>query len=502
MPAARGVAASLPEPASNIKCALRGTVVLLLRTRIQITLLLIEPLTTPLTHTACCTASAIEPEASLLAETSARRSLQAQFDLRNSALDAASTFFMILDVSRASWKIVYVNRALCERHGYCPAELLNQSPLLLVCSEGNEAALATAADAVRLGTTSSIEVAARCKDGSSFWVGMRLLPLSAAALDGRHYVCVAADITKRLEYERTARQLQEQLVNEMRQRERIAIELRLAQKLESVGRLAAGIAHEINTPIQYVGDSVTFLRSAESDLRNLRAAYRRAIERLVANEPAQQVTAELETLESTMDLPFLSEEIPKAFERTIEGVERVAAIVRAMKEFAYPDAVRHEYADLNHALETTLTVARNEYKYHALIETRFGTLPPVSCNVGELNQVFLNLIVNAAHAIGESGKSVTEGRICLSTGAADDEVCICFADNGCGINTENLEKIFDPFFTTKPVGRGTGQGLAIARAIVAEKHRGRIEVRSEVGTGTTFTLYLPIAARLNEESPP
>ena len=317
-------------------------------------------------------------------------------------------------------------------------------------------------------------------------------PIVAAGAGAHHYLCVGADITTRLAQERAQRELQERLYDEMRERERMAIELRLAQKLESVGRLAAGIAHEINTPIQYVGDSVLFLQSAVADLEKLRTQYRGALGRLADNEPPQAVLAGVNELESHLELAFLSREIPQAFARTLEGVERVAAIVRAMKEFAHPDSVQLHYADLNHALETTLTVARNEYKYHARIMTRLGELPLVNCNVGELNQVFLNLIVNAAHAVAASGQDASTGRITIATTAADRQVCVSIADNGCGIPAENLDKVFDPFFTTKPVGLGTGQGLAIARSIVTEKHGGRIEVHSAIGSGATFTIYLPV----------
>jgi signal transduction histidine kinase len=281
----------------------------------------------------------------------------------------------------------------------------------------------------------------------------------------------------------------------MQERERIAIELRLAQKLESVGRLAAGIAHEINTPIQYIGDSVSFLQSAQSDLDRLLSAYRAAMQLVGTEQGAATVLAGIAELEKTLDLEFLSKEIPRAFERTLQGIERVAAIVRAMKEFAHPDAVEHCAADLNHAIETTLTVAKSEYKYAAQIETRFGELPLVVCNVGELNQVFLNLIVNASHAIAESGKDATAGRIVITTAVSGADVTVSIADNGCGISEENLEKVFDPFFTTKPVGKGTGQGLAIARSIVVEKHGGSIDIHGRPGGGACFELRLPVSGR-------
>jgi PAS domain S-box-containing protein len=440
-----------------------------------------------------------ELQSLLTAERAERARLQGELELHNCALDTASTHFMIVDVSQPEWRIVYVNRSICERHGYTAAELLGQSPTLLVCSEKSAAALERIGEAVLRRTTVSVEVEARRKDQTTFSVGMSMTPITTARPGISHYLCVGADITARLAQERAQRLLQERLYNEMQERERMAIELRLAQKLESVGRLAAGIAHEINTPIQYVGDSVSFLQSAETDLAKLRTEYRRAIGRLVEREPAHAVLPGLEVLESNLDLEFLSQEIPRAFERTLEGVERVAAIVRAMKEFAHPDGAQHNYADLNHALATTLTVARTEYKYHAEVETRFGELPQVNCNVGELNQVFLNLIVNAAHALAESGKDASTGRITIVTAAAGDQVTISIADNGCGIPQENLDKVFDPFFTTKPVGRGTGQGLAIARSIVAEKHGGRIDVHSVVDGGTTFTLHLPIKGHTASE---
>jgi signal transduction histidine kinase len=272
------------------------------------------------------------------------------------------------------------------------------------------------------------------------------------------------------------------------------MELRVAQKLESVGRLAAGLAHEINTPIQYVGDNVHFLRSAFDDLAKLFYGYREALMSAGGGALPAARLAELRELETASDYEFLSQEVPKAFERTLEGAERVAGIVRAMKEFAHPDTGVHSPADLNRALATTLTVASNEYKYAATIGTHFAELPPVTCNIGELNQVFLNLIVNAAHAIQDAGRDSASGRIEVITRLTEGRAEVEIADNGCGISQENIDKIFDPFFTTKEVGRGTGQGLAIARTIVVDKHGGAMDVRSEPGLGTRFIVSLPLAA--------
>jgi two-component system, NtrC family, sensor kinase len=187
--------------------------------------------------------------------------------------------------------------------------------------------------------------------------------------------------------------------------------------------------------------------------------------------------------------------VPRAFERTFDGVERVSTIVKAMKEFAHPDAKEQSPADLNHAIETTLLVASNEYKYVAKVDTHFETLPPVVCNIGELNQVFLNLIVNAAHAIHDAGKDAETGEIHIGTSLEGGSAVIRVRDNGCGIPEDNISKLYDPFFTTKEVGRGTGQGLSIAHSIVVDKHSGNIDVSSRPGEGTEFVLRVPIDGR-------
>jgi len=420
--------------------------------------------------------------AALAAERAARQRTQRELDLRNAALDAATTHFMILDALDPGQPILYVNRALATNHGYSgPEALIGKSVSVLLDAGLDPEQRDEICHALRERDKARLEVEFRRRDGGRFLVGFTRTPLYDAHGVVTHYVVLGADITLKRESER--------------ERERMAIELRVAQKLESVGRLAAGLAHEINTPIQYVSDSVYFLRSAFDECTALSAAYRAALTSFPPTTQTEEVVARLEQLEAASDLEFLKQEVPKAFERTLEGADRVAGIVRAMKEFAYPDAVEHSPADINHALETTLTVARGEYRYAAAVATEFGALPPVVCNVGELNQVFLNLIVNAAHAIHDSGKDAHTGRIQVSTRTEGDLAHIEIADNGCGIDATHLDKIFDPFFTTKEVGRGTGQGLAIARSIIVDKHAGRIDVHSTPGRGTRFIVRLPIRGR-------
>ena len=220
----------------------------------------------------------------------------------------------------------------------------------------------------------------------------------------------------------------------------------------------------------------------------------------MAADPAYaHLVQEVEMAEEGADLEYIEQHAPAACNRAHDGIARIAAIVGAMKEFAHPDQREKTPADLNRALGTTLVIARNEYKYVADVETDLGDIPAVLCHVGEMNQVFLNLIVNAAHAISDVVKgSGTKGKIRVRTRQDDNRVCIEISDTGCGIPEGLGERIYDPFFTTKEVGRGSGQGLAIARSIVVDKHCGSLSYDSEVGKGTTFTISLPIGGGYGE----
>jgi PAS domain S-box-containing protein len=431
--------------------------------------------------------------ASLRADNAA---LREQLTLRDQALDATPTFFVIAEQMTPEPIIVYCNKVVADEHGLRREELVGRGISALtqwVSRDVNYVSDVNAA--LRAGRTFHHESEAVRRDGSKFWLGVSIRPIFDRSGRVTHSVSMGADITAKRGEIRKKQELQDKLVEEMRERARVVIELQLAQKLESVGRLAAGIAHEINTPIQYVGDGVHFLRSAYEDINRLLDGWRSATDALLENPAHAALRLEIAELTARCDLDFLRAEIPKAFERTSDGVERVANIVKAMKEFAHPDTNEQNSADLNHAIDTTLLVASNEYKYLATIHTEFAELPAIVCNIGELNQVFLNLIVNAAHAIHDAGRDVNTGEIKIRTALDGDAVIIRISDNGCGVAPENLSKLYDPFFTTKEVGRGTGQGLAISHSIVVDKHGGHIGVTSAVGAGTEFTVRLPVAGR-------
>ena len=284
-----------------------------------------------------------------------------------------------------------------------------------------------------------------------------------------------------------------ELESQVQQRERAEVELRHAQKLEAVGQLAAGIAHEINTPTQFVGDSIRFLADSFADAQPLMAKYRQAVTSLASVPGHESLVRQIREAEDAADVAYVEENGPVAFSRALEGIARISTIVSAMKEFAHPDQRDKRAADLNRALRATLTIANNQLRYVAEVETDFGELPSVMCHLGDINQVFLNLLVNAAHAVADAvGESGRRGLVRVRTAHEGDRVRIDVSDSGCGIPEAIRDRVFEPFFTTKDVGRGTGQGLSIARSIVVDKHGGSLTFVSEVGKGSTFTILLPV----------
>ena len=260
-------------------------------------------------------------------------------------------------------------------------------------------------------------------------------------------------------------------------------------KLESLGRLSAGLAHEINTPIQYVGDNARFLSEAFGDLMRLVALYRETLTAETAVSWAERLPA-MQRAEQEMEIDYLETEVPSAVAQTLAGIDRVATIVRAMKTFSHPGHDEHVPADLNEALTATVTVTRHQVSQVADLQLELGELPPVRCNIADLNQVFLNLIVNAADAVEETHR---RGVIRVTTTVDGADVLIAVSDTGGGIPEHIRAKVFDPFFTTKEVGRGTGQGLPLARAVVTDGHGGTLSLDTEPGVGTTLTVRLPIA---------
>ncbi len=308
------------------------------------------------------------------------------------------------------------------------------------------------------------------------------LSISALQLKGQwHVIGIMRDISERKRVEQE-KQLME-------------VQLRQAQKLESIGQLAAGISHEINTPTQFVGDNTQFFKEAVGDLESLIDTYQTLIQGAESGAELAPMIQAVKDKEEEIDLEFLREELPRAVDQSIEGVERIAKIVSAMKEFSHPGVVDMVETDINRALKTTLEVSRNEWKYVAEITLDLADdLPKVLCVPDQINQVFLNLIVNAAHAISDTLQEggARMGMITVSTQKRDDSVEIRISDTGTGVPDDIKGRIFDPFFTTKVVGKGTGQGLCIAFTTVAERHGGNLRVEDNPEGGAVFIVNLPL----------
>lgn len=296
------------------------------------------------------------------------------------------------------------------------------------------------------------------------------------------------------------RQFYTAIVRDLTEHKQLQCDLAQAQKLESVGQLAAGIAHEINTPTQYVGDNVRFLRDSFQGMNKVLEKYRVLLETCDQDNDYRGLVDSVKQSIESVDLPYILDEVPGTIEQTLDGIARVASIVQAMKDFSHPGDEEKSLVDIHASLETSITVARNEWKYLAEMKREFDReMPRVPCLVGKLNQVFLNLIINAAHAIKAAQPSRSDpkkkGTITVRTSHTADFAVIEVSDTGTGIPAEIRGRIFDPFFTTKGVGQGTGQGLAIAHSVVVDKHGGTIEFFTEANQGTTFKVRLPLNRR-------
>lgn len=313
------------------------------------------------------------------------------------------------------------------------------------------------------------------RDGSTYDVLDRAIPVTDAS---ENVIAVHGMIVNVTEQARTRRELER------------------SQMLQSIGKLSAGIAHEINTPIQFLGDNMRFLQDGFRQLVDLIDSYRQVQQQIARLEEARQSVEAVAAKEEEIDFEFLREEIPQAIQQSLEGVKLVSAIVSAMRDFSHIDERRKAPANINRALNSTIIILRNNLKYAADVEKELDpNLPEVFCCVDDLNQVFMNLLINACHSIEEAIQAgrYKRGLIRVRTYQDGDHVVVSISDTGMGIPENIRKKIFERFFTTKGKDRkGTGQGLATVLSIVRDKHNGTISLDSEVGVGTTFTVRLPV----------
>jgi PAS domain S-box-containing protein len=379
-----------------------------------------------------------------------------------------------VEITDLHGNITYVNRTFAESSGYAASEVLGKSSSILKSGHSSPADYHHLWETITEGREWRGLFHNRKKNGDLYWESAVIRPIEDHDGTISHFLALKEDITEKLAMEG---------------------QLRQSQKLEAIGQLAAGIAHEINTPIQYIGDNTGFIKESWGHLAGLLTAAQKLRDELTRGIVSQAAIDIFDDCSRVADVEYLSQDIPRAIDQTLEGVRRVARIVSAMKEFSHPGSQEKRAVDLNRAIETTVTISHNEWKYVANVQTHLDpNLPLVPCLAGEINQVILNLVVNAAHAIADvlQQGAGSLGTITLSTRRDGDWVEISVADTGTGIPEHVRDRVFEPFFTTKEVGKGTGQGLTLAHAVVVKRHGGSIWLDSEVGKGTTFFVRLPI----------
>jgi PAS domain S-box-containing protein len=394
-----------------------------------------------------------------------KRAAEAELRLLSAAVEHANDAICITDASSA---ISYANQAWEKRMDRPRADMLGKN----LYSLQKNIPQGPPDQALRRSEQKnwSGQLITKLADGRQLSEDVVITTLSDEQNHATHYVSFWRDIADKLAMEQ---------------------QLLRGQKLEAVGQLAAGIAHEINTPIQFVSDNIRFLKDSFADLSTL-IEHLKSLEDMTVEH--QILPADISKALKAADADYLLAEIPRAVDQSLDGVSRVAGIVRAMKDFSHP-ATDRTPLDINRAMASTATVASNEWKYVAELKTDFDPdLPAVPVMPGDFNQVILNMIVNAAHAIGDVVGDGGNGRgtITLSTRKVGDCAEIRISDTGCGMTPETAARIFDPFFTTKAVGKGTGQGLAITHNVIVVKHGGTIKVESAPGKGTTFIIRLPL----------
>ena len=312
------------------------------------------------------------------------------------------------------------------------------------------------------------------REGETRLLGLYVLRILAETDKPTGFIVTGADVTERMGLE---------------------LQLRQAQKLEAIGQLAAGIAHEINTPTQFVGHNIRFLKDSWGSIAEFLNFCGTVQAECTTGPVSREHLQQFSELHQKCDLEYLLKNIPDAIDNSLEGVSRVAKIVKGFKEFSHPGSEGKRVINLNQAIETTISVSRHEWKYCADLVTVFDPdLPLVPCLVGEFNQVILNLIINSAHAIGSGLEKNGQGKgtITITTRRESEWARISVADTGAGIPVEIRSRVFEPFFTTKEVGKGTGQGLALAHAAIVNRHQGQLWFESEPGQGTTFFIRLPL----------
>ncbi len=404
--------------------------------------------------------------------------IRQKLHLHTLAMDASSCGITIADVRQPNMPLIYVNDAFIEITGYERAEVLGNNCRFLQGNDRDQAAVQEIRRAIDMGKDCKVLLRNYRKDGTFFWNELFMSPICE---DGvlTHFIGIQTDVTAREEARHQVLEKQQALEQTLAELHETQAMLIHAEKMNGLGQMVAGVAHEINNPVAYVSSNVHALKGMVAEIVS---AYR-AIEELALHSGASQQA--VATIRQEADVEFLLEDMDDLIDTSLSGLTRVRKIVEELRTFSRLDEADYKVADLREGIESTLLIAQAELKNRIEVELVLPDLPPIHCRPAELNQVFLNLILNAAYAIEGAGKITITGQEC------ENEVVLTFRDSGCGMPPEVLKNIFNPFYTTKPVGVGTGLGLTIAYKIITDGHQGQITATSQLGAGTTFTLRLP-----------